>query len=505
MVTLANVRGADLAGQVGEILGQGFEAQNVRRRAVEEQEDLESKIATALGLGGPSSQVVDDAALGRLGQLSPQMAQAVGQARQNPQQSEALREEAQRGLTLADELQNLPDHAARLKRLAAEAGTRAAEGGSLDRLVSLSNLDEGALNLELQRMQLIGKDTLSLLPQAPTATSAFAALIADDPAIGTALLGRRDTQIAQERQRRAAAAAAAERARIAAATPKTELGRQIKAIESDIASEFIQSGIGEQQIASLRAAAVAGVPFEGVTDLGKIIQDENAIISIYGEDSPQADAFRELREGEAEGDPPSLSDIGGIRKEFTSNSGDFVTMRDAQAKIEAAASDPSAAGDLALVFNYMKVLDPGSVVRESEFATAQNAAGVPDRIRNIYNKVLSGEILAEGQREDFVDTAGRLFSAQEANQQLLIKEFTGIAERANINPKDVIVDFVGEPADISVTGEIQPVSAESIVAMQPADISQISREDFLNIPFAELSGLTPAQWDALEVLGGKFE
>jgi len=36
------------------------------------------------------------------------------------------------------------------------------------------------------------------------------------------------------------------------------------------------------------------------------------------------------------------------------------------------------------------MLDPGSVVRESEFATAQNAAGVPDQVRNMYNKVLSG-------------------------------------------------------------------------------------------------------------------
>ena len=58
----------------------------------------------------------------------------------------------------------------------------------------------------------------------------------------------------------------------------------------------------------------------------------------------------------------------------------------------------------------MKMLDPGSVVREGEFANAQNSAGVPDRIRSRYNNVLSGERLAENTRQDFIQTAQGLYS-----------------------------------------------------------------------------------------------
>lgn len=47
-------------------------------------------------------------------------------------------------------------------------------------------------------------------------------------------------------------------------------------------------------------------------------------------------------------------------------------------KVQGAAERPSAANDLAMIFAYMKMLDPGSVVREQEFANAQNAAGIPD-------------------------------------------------------------------------------------------------------------------------------
>lgn len=65
----------------------------------------------------------------------------------------------------------------------------------------------------------------------------------------------------------------------------------------------------------------------------------------------------------------------------------------------------TAADDLALIFAYMKMLDPGSVVREGEFANAQNTAGVPERILNAYNRARSGTRLSDKQRAEFFETA----------------------------------------------------------------------------------------------------
>ena len=301
MATLANTTGSRLTADVSSLAG-GISDFMGRRRKEKDQEDLESKISAALGLGGPSTQSVDTAALGRLGQLSPKMAQAVGQAKQSPQQAGELRQEAQRGVDLAQELRDLPDHAARLKRLASEAGTRSAEGGNLDRLVKLSNMNEGALDLELQRMQLIGKDTLSLLPAPVTAQSAFSALIADNPQIGTALLGRRDTQIANERKRRAAAAAAkaaaARRAR-AAAGPQTALGKSLSLIRRDAARGHITQEVADQQIANLRSEATAGEQFEGASKAGKVAEDRINIARIFGTDSPELQTFESRMTSEA--------------------------------------------------------------------------------------------------------------------------------------------------------------------------------------------------------------
>jgi hypothetical protein len=91
--------------------------------------------------------------------------------------------------------------------------------------------------------------------------------------------------------------------------------------------------------------------------------------------------------------------------------------------------DATAAGDMALVFNYMKMLDPGSTVREGEYANAQNAAGVPDKARNMYNKIINGTLLGEEgdkeatQRRDFRNQADNIFKSNKVIYDNTVKEF----------------------------------------------------------------------------------
>lgn len=128
-----------------------------------------------------------------------------------------------------------------------------------------------------------------------------------------------------------------------------------------------------------------------------------------------------------------------LRKEYFDQSGDFVKVRDAYARVTSAGA--TAAGDLALIFNYMKILDPGSVVREGEFATAQNAAGIPDRIKNQYNRVLTGERLGENQRNDFKNQARNLYGSQLSQQQKLMQENRQVAEQFGLDPFQVAPDL----------------------------------------------------------------
>jgi len=130
----------------------------------------------------------------------------------------------------------------------------------------------------------------------------------------------------------------------------------------------------------------------------------------------------------------------GLRKEFTNQTTQYRGVSDAFQKIKSAALNPSAANDLSLIFGYMRALDPASTVREGEFANAQNAGGIDATVRNVYNKVVSGERLTQAQRQDFLQSAYGLVESQAPNVQQTIDRYTAIAGRAGLNPEDIVSD-----------------------------------------------------------------
>ena len=133
---------------------------------------------------------------------------------------------------------------------------------------------------------------------------------------------------------------------------------------------------------------------------------------------------------------------GKLRKEYFDNTKSFRDIRDAYGRI--VATEDNAAGDLALIFNYMKMLDPGSVVREGEFATAQNAAGVPDRIRNFYNNAISGERLNPNQRKMFLGQSKKLYRAAEQQEKKARTGIGRIAKNYGLNINNIFFEPGGE-------------------------------------------------------------
>jgi hypothetical protein len=132
---------------------------------------------------------------------------------------------------------------------------------------------------------------------------------------------------------------------------------------------------------------------------------------------------------------------GKLRDDYNQLSKTFILVRDAHQRVMASANDPSAAGDLALIFNYMKVLDPTSVVRESEFAQAAQTGAFGERIKSAVNRVVNGQRLSDEIRKDFLDRSDRLYQAAEQNQVDLEGRFKGISERSGVNPENVIIPY----------------------------------------------------------------
>ena len=97
------------------------------------------------------------------------------------------------------------------------------------------------------------------------------------------------------------------------------------------------------------------------------------------------------------------------------------------------------AGDQATIFGVMKMLDPNSVVRESEQATVKNAGAVPDKIINLYNRVLKGNSLAPSQRQDFVNMANSQFNNYKNQYTQSANAYRGYATDSGYDPDKIVV------------------------------------------------------------------
>ena len=132
-----------------------------------------------------------------------------------------------------------------------------------------------------------------------------------------------------------------------------------------------------------------------------------------------------------------------LRDEYTKLTGDFRTVQDAFAKIQMAGK--TGQGDMALLYGYMKILDPGSVVRESEFATAARSGSLPQQIQGWATRVINGERLPDAVREGFKAEAQNVYQAQTKGYENLQKQYRDLALRRGVKPEDVVIPFQYQP------------------------------------------------------------
>jgi len=90
---------------------------------------------------------------------------------------------------------------------------------------------------------------------------------------------------------------------------------------------------------------------------------------------------------------------------------DFNDMKAAYGQVITALDQGTPIGDVAGATKVMKLLDPGSVVRETELAIAMQASGRLDRLQNYFSLWASGQKLTPTQRDDFKQLSTELYAA----------------------------------------------------------------------------------------------
>lgn len=194
-------------------------------------------------------------------------------------------------------------------------------------------------------------------------------------------------------------------------------------------------------------------------------------------------AARAARGEAREVESKEFTQIGSLRTEFLGipEVKEFRQVRNATRQIIDLTSKGTPMANIGAVFSYMKILDPGSTVREGEAASAQNAAGVPDRIRNYYNQLVSGQGLSEAQRKDMADVARSIYNQRVLGYNDLANTYRGLISELGADPDKQGITLA-EPFEIED-------KIDRISQLQQAFDNKASLAD-LNKLAAEL-GLTP--------------
>jgi hypothetical protein len=95
------------------------------------------------------------------------------------------------------------------------------------------------------------------------------------------------------------------------------------------------------------------------------------------------------------------------------------------------------AGQMALIFNFMKMLDDGSVVRESEYAQAQKTAGILDRAALALKTAQSGDKVDDQQIKNFISVAESIMQEVRNKQAMHDQSYKALATEYGYNPNRV--------------------------------------------------------------------
>jgi hypothetical protein len=212
------------------------------------------------------------------------------------------------------------------------------------------------------------------------------------------------------------------------------------------------NGLTQQQVAEVLAAEQAR-PGSGITLASQLKQqnlsntraDEQLQIS---RQSAQRQAEKDRREQDqagtkatAEAEATSFTRANTLRDEFTGLTKDYRAVQGAHTTLKEAGHDPTPAGDMSLLYQFNKMLDPGSVVRESEFATAARNGSLGTQMQAQVERLLSGQRLTDEQRKDILGQADRILKAQRRTYDQHRSQYRGLAERYKLDPDAVTPDF----------------------------------------------------------------
>ena len=151
-----------------------------------------------------------------------------------------------------------------------------------------------------------------------------------------------------------------------------------------------------------------------------------------------------------------------IRKEYQGRTKIYNELIPTYSNIKASSEAKNGPGDIALITSFMKMLDPGSVVRETEFATARDTAGLYTRLENSLKKAENGQFLQPNQRTEFVNLAKQYLDSAQKKAGEEKRQLAVVVKNYRLNPENVF----GPETAAAPGGELSPAEQAELNALR---------------------------------------
>lgn len=125
---------------------------------------------------------------------------------------------------------------------------------------------------------------------------------------------------------------------------------------------------------------------------------------------------------------------------------------------ETAAKKRNGPGDIALIFSFMRALEPENpnAVREGEFDNARKAAGRLQQFQNLPDRFFKGTQLTDEGRQYFLDTMRGQLQSRRSDYDLANAQYRRRAESGGVEPSQFVRDFPSGSAASRIAPTFKP-------------------------------------------------
>lgn len=181
-----------------------------------------------------------------------------------------------------------------------------------------------------------------------------------------------------------------------------------------------------------------------------------------------------------------------VTDDLRTESTPYLTQARAWDGVIAALADPSAAGDMALLYGVLHVIEPTSNVMAGEFANAAGLVGVPDILVTARNKLRNGERFTPAERKEWYELARRMMETANEGQAERNQRYYDVGKAGDLDPSildraAIPLRALGPPlSDFGTeqTGEAVPGGEQTVggvlrdTAIGIGDIYQFARRNW---------------------------